>query len=80
MFKLIEKHLKRKENDDEISIRFKQSVIEQLTERFKLNEPISPNIISARHIAPFFNPRYKKLDTRQPKLEKKYFRKSPNII
>jgi len=37
MFKLIVKHLKIKENDDEISLKFKQTVIEQLTERFKLN-------------------------------------------
>lgn len=56
MFKLIEKHLKIKENDDEISLKFKQTVIEQLTERFKLNEHLSPSIISARHIAPFFDP------------------------
>jgi len=30
IFKLIEKYLKIKENDDEISLKFKQTVIEQL--------------------------------------------------
>lgn len=63
MFKLIEKHLKIKENDDGISLKFKQTVIEQLTERFKLNERvISPSVISVRHVAPFFDPRYKNLE------------------
>ena len=40
LVKLIEKHLKTKENDDEISLHFKQTIIEQLTERFKLKTHI----------------------------------------
>lgn len=63
IFKIIEQHLKIKENDNEISLHFKQTVIEQLTERFRLNEhELFASNISARQIAPFFDPRYKNLE------------------
>jgi len=62
IFKLIENHLKIKETDNEISLHFKQTVIKELIERLKLNETIPPSMISARQIAPFFDPRYKHLE------------------
>lgn len=80
MFKLIDKHLKIKENDDEISLKFKQTVIEQLTERFKLNEYMSPSIISARHIAPFFDPRYNNLEYETIELRKNILEKVITLV
>lgn len=52
--------MKINEYDSEVIISFKQTVVSQLKERFKLNN--LTNIISSRQVASFLDPRYKDLE------------------
>jgi len=58
--KVIEKHLQINECDNEVVNNFKQIVVSQLKERFKLNN--LTNIVSPRQVSSFFDPRYKELE------------------
>ncbi|CAI6359034.1 unnamed protein product [Macrosiphum euphorbiae] len=52
--KVIEKHLQLNKDDNEVVIHFKQTVVSQLKERFKLNN--LENIVSTRQVSSFFDP------------------------
>lgn len=59
--KLLDNHLKLQDDDDQSTIRFKQTIISDIKERFKLEWNLE-NTVSVRQIASFLDPRYKNLD------------------
>lgn len=59
--KLLDNHLKLQDYDDQSITHFKQTIISEIKERFKLKWNLE-NIVSVRQIASFLDPRYKNLD------------------
>lgn len=59
--KVIEKHLSIHETDNEMEIKFKQMLITEITNRFKL-ERTSSNSVSLTQISSLLDPRFKDLD------------------
>lgn len=59
--KLLDNHLKLQVYDDQSIIHFKQTIISDIKERFKLEWNLE-NIVSVRQTASFLDPRYKNLD------------------
>lgn len=59
--KVIINHLKSQDDNNNIIIEFKNTVIIELTQRFDLEWDISQNI-SVLHISSFLDPRYKDLE------------------
>lgn len=59
--KLLDNHLKLQDYDDQSITHFKQTIISEIKERFKLEWNVE-EIVSVRQIASFLDPRYKNLD------------------
>lgn len=58
--KILDKHLKIQENDNEVLTNLKQTLINEITHRFDIEW--NSNIISVTQIACFLDPRYKDLE------------------
>ncbi|XP_025204441.1 zinc finger BED domain-containing protein 1-like [Melanaphis sacchari] len=76
--KVIEKHLKINTYDSEVVVSFKQTVVSQLIERFKLNN--LTNIISSRQVASFLDPRYKDLEHEEIEVRENIRCKVQNLL
>jgi len=61
LYKVIENHLKSRDDDNIIIKDFRKTVVNELTKRFNLQFEIT-NIISVSHISSFLDPRYKDLE------------------
>lgn len=57
----MDNHLKLQDYDDQSITHFKQTIISEIKERFKLEWNLE-DIVSVRQIASFLDPRYKNLD------------------
>ncbi|CAI6369807.1 unnamed protein product [Macrosiphum euphorbiae] len=76
--KVIEKHLQLNKDDNEVVINFKQTVVSQLKERFKLNN--LENIVSTRQVSSFFDPRYKELEHEEIDVRENIRSKVKNLL
>ncbi|KAL4131395.1 hypothetical protein QTP88_008711 [Uroleucon formosanum] len=76
--KVIEKHLQLNKDDNEVVINFKQTVVSQLKERFKLNN--LENIVSTRQVSSFFDPRYKDLEHEEIDVRENIRSKVKNLL
>lgn len=76
--KVIEKHLQLNKDDNEVVINFKQTVVSQLKERFKLNN--LENIVSTRQVSSFFDPRYKGLEHEEIDVRENIRSKVKNLL
>lgn len=75
---MIEKHLKINTYDSEVVVSFKQTVVSQLIERFKLNN--LTNIISSKQVASFLDPRYKDLEHEEIEVRENIRCKVQNLL
>ncbi|XP_060859967.1 E3 SUMO-protein ligase ZBED1-like [Metopolophium dirhodum] len=76
--KVIEKHFQLNKDDNEVVINFKQTVVSQLKERFKLNN--LENIVSTRQVSSFFDPRYKELEHEEIDVRENIRSKVKNLL